>query len=147
MEYPWQFMDHIDIKAVFFRVLWEIVGSSVGIIIKSIETLAMADESGEESMSEYEERFTKLEIQVVDISHNMSILNYPTYDKELYALVQVVKKWKHYMVRKESVIHMDHQPLKYLQAQSKLQQTKTYKWIGFFKQFHLFTKYKKGNTN
>jgi hypothetical protein len=26
------------------------------------------------------------------------VLNYPTYDKELYALVQVFKKWKHYMM-------------------------------------------------
>ena len=33
---------------------------------------------------------------------------YPTYDKELYALVQSVKKWKHYLIGKETIIHMDH---------------------------------------
>jgi len=32
------------------------------------------NESGEESTGEYEEQLTKLEIQVVDISRNMSIL-------------------------------------------------------------------------
>jgi hypothetical protein len=42
------------------------------------------------------------------------VLNYPTYDKELYALVQVVKKWKHYLMGKETIIHTDHQPLQYL---------------------------------
>jgi hypothetical protein len=26
---------------------------------------------------------------------NQAIVNYPTYDKELYALVQSIKKWKH----------------------------------------------------
>ena len=31
-------------------------------------------------------------------------LNYPTYGKELYALVQVVIKWKHYMIGKETII-------------------------------------------
>jgi hypothetical protein len=36
------------------------------------------------------------------------VLNYPTYDKELYALVQVVKKWKHYLMGKETIIHTDH---------------------------------------
>jgi len=39
------------------------------------------------------------------------VLNYPTFDKKLYALVQAVKKWKHYLIGKETVIHTDHQPL------------------------------------
>jgi hypothetical protein len=52
---------------------------------------------------------------------NGVVINYPTYDKELYALVQSVKKWKHYLLGKETIIHTDHQPLQYLQSQSKLQ--------------------------
>jgi Ni,Fe-hydrogenase I cytochrome b subunit len=39
------------------------------------------------------------------------VLNYPTYGKELYALVQAVKKWKHYLIGKETIIHTDHQSL------------------------------------
>jgi hypothetical protein len=31
---------------------------------------------------------------------NGAVVNYPTYDKELYALVQSVKKWKHYLLGK-----------------------------------------------
>ena len=53
-------------------------------------------------------------------SFNGSMINYPTYDKELYALEQSVKKWKHYLMGKETVIHTDHQPLKYLHSQTKL---------------------------
>ena len=34
----------------------------------------MVDESGVETMDDYEWVFTKLEIQVTDISHNMSII-------------------------------------------------------------------------
>jgi hypothetical protein len=55
------------------------------------------------------------------------VLNYPTYDKELYALVQSVKKWKHYLMGKETIIHTNHRPLQCLQAQSKLQQNRHYK--------------------
>jgi hypothetical protein len=29
---------------------------------------------------------------------NQVIVNYSTYDKELYALVQSIKKWKHYLL-------------------------------------------------
>jgi hypothetical protein len=47
---------------------------------------------------------------------NGVMINYPTYDKELYALVQSVKKWKHYLLGKETIIHTDHQPLQYLQS-------------------------------
>jgi hypothetical protein len=54
---------------------------------------------------------------------NQVVVNYPTYDKELYALVQSVKKWKHYFLGKETIIHTNHQPLQYLQAQTKLQQS------------------------
>jgi len=50
-----------------------------------------------------------------------AVLNYPTYDKELYAMVQDVKKWKHYLMGKETVIHIDYHSLQYLQTQSKLQ--------------------------
>lgn len=41
------------------------------------------------------------------------VLSYLNYDKELYTCVPVVKKWKHYLSRKEITIHIDHQPLKY----------------------------------
>jgi hypothetical protein len=52
--------------------------------------------------------------------------------KELYALVQAFKKWKHYFMSKDTIIHIDHQSLEYLQAENKLQQTRRYKWMGFF---------------
>lgn len=76
-----------------------------------------------------------------------AVKNYPTYDKELYAFVQSVKKWKHYLVGKETIIHTDHQPLQYLQSQSKLQQSRHFRWMGFLQQFHLVIKYKKGTQN
>eukprot|EP00253_Pinus_taeda_P022396 PITA_22396 len=60
-----------------------------------------------------------------------TVVNYPTYDKELYALVQSVKKWKHYLMGKETIIHTNHQPLQYLHSQTKLQQSRHYRWMGF----------------
>eukprot|EP00253_Pinus_taeda_P034566 PITA_34566 len=72
---------------------------------------------------------------------NPAVVNYPTYDKELCALVQSVKKWKHYLMGKETVIHTDHQPLQYLHSQTKLQQSRHYRWMGFLQQFHLVIRY------
>lgn len=78
---------------------------------------------------------------------NPIVVNYPTYDKELYALVQSVKKWKHYLIGKETVIHTNHQPLRYLHSQTKLQESKHYRGMGFLQQFHLFIRHKKGIHN
>lgn len=75
------------------------------------------------------------------------VVNYPTYDKELYALVRSVKKWKHYIIGKEPIIHTDHLPLKYLHSQTKLQQSRHYNWMVFLQQFHLVIRYKMGIHN
>ena len=40
-----------------------------------------------------------------------TIQKYPTYDKEMYSIVQAYQQWKHYILRKEMVIHTDHRKL------------------------------------
>lgn len=37
-----------------------------------------------------------------------ALVNYPTFDKEVYERVQSVKKWKHYLMGKETIIHIYH---------------------------------------
>jgi hypothetical protein len=39
------------------------------------------------------------------------IHKYPTYDKEMYSIIQAYRQWKHYILGKETIIHMDHKPL------------------------------------
>jgi len=56
-------------------------------------------------------------------------LNYPTYDKKLYALVRAL-----------------HESLKYLKGQHKLNKRDA-KWMGFLEQFPYVIKYKKENSN
>ena len=48
---------------------------------------------------------------------------------------------------KETVIHTNHQPLQSLQYQTKIQQSRPLRWMGFLQQFHLVIKYKKGIHN
>ena len=73
-------------------------------------------------------------------------LNYPTYDKELYALVRALQTYEHYLVSKEFVIHSDHESLKYLKGQHKLNKRHA-KWMEFLEQFPYVLKYKKGKSN
>jgi hypothetical protein len=36
------------------------------------------------------------------------IRKYPTYDKEMYSIVQACHQWRHYILRKETIIHTNH---------------------------------------
>ena len=59
-----------------------------------------------------------------------SVLNFNPYDKELNALVIAVKKCKYYFLGKETSVHVDHEALQYLQAQSVIVPI-TYEWDYF----------------
>ena len=74
------------------------------------------------------------------------VLNYSTYDKELYALVRSLETWRHYLWPKEFVIHSDHESLKYLRSQNNLNRRHA-KWVEFIESFPYIIKHKKGKDN
>ncbi|XP_052487979.1 uncharacterized protein LOC128041718 [Gossypium raimondii] len=45
---------------------------------------------------------------------NGAVLNYPMYDKEMYALIRSLETWQHYLWPKEFMIHSEHEALKLL---------------------------------
>ena len=45
-----------------------------------------------------------------------TVRKYPTYDTEMYSIVQACRKWKHYILGKETIIHTDHRPLQFIQT-------------------------------
>ncbi|XP_062103649.1 uncharacterized protein LOC133814742 [Humulus lupulus] len=73
-------------------------------------------------------------------------LNYPTYDKEMYALVRALETWQDYLWPKEFVIHIDHESLKHLKNQQKLNKLHA-KWVEFIETFPYVIKYKQGKEN
>ena len=73
-------------------------------------------------------------------------LNYSTYDKELYALVRTLETWQHYLWPKEFVIHSDHESLKHIKSQAKLNRRHA-KWVEFIETFPYVIKHKKGKEN
>jgi hypothetical protein len=63
---------------------------------------------------------------------NETKTNYSTYDEEFYAVIQALKKWRHYLIPKEFVLYNDNQALQFITRQEKLNQRHA-KWVEFMK--------------
>ena len=77
---------------------------------------------------------------------NGAQLNYPTYDKELYALVRALQVRQYCLWPREFVIHTNHEILKHLKSQTKLNRRHA-KWVEFIETFPIVVHYKKGKDN
>ncbi|XP_040955920.1 uncharacterized protein [Gossypium hirsutum] len=77
---------------------------------------------------------------------NGAVLNYLVYDKEMYALIRALETWQHYLWPKEFVIHSDHEALKHIKGQHKLNKRHA-KWVEYLESFPYVIKYKKGKEN
>jgi hypothetical protein len=71
---------------------------------------------------------------------------YSTYDKEFYAIIQALKKWRHYLVPHEFFLYSDNQALQFIIRKEKLNQ-KHAKWVEFMQKFTFFIKHIAGNDN
>jgi hypothetical protein len=71
--------------------------------------------------------------------------NYSTYDKEFYAIIQSLKKWRHYLVPQEFVLYSDNQALQFITRQEKLNQRHA-KWVEIMQNFTFVIKHIVGNA-
>jgi hypothetical protein len=77
---------------------------------------------------------------------NDAKMKYFTYDKEFYAVIQVLKKWRHYSVPKEFVLYSDNHALQFIIRQEKLNQRHE-KWVEYMHNFTFVIKHISRTTN
>ena len=71
---------------------------------------------------------------------------YYSYDLEMYALVQSLKKWRHYLLPKEFIVYTDKQALSFINSQEKLNHRQM-KWVETLQAFTFSIMHKKGVAN
>jgi hypothetical protein len=77
---------------------------------------------------------------------NEAKIKYSTYDKDFYAVIQALKKWRHYLVPKEFVLYNDNHALQFVTQQENLNQ-KHAKWVEFMHNFTFVIKHISGIVN
>ena len=73
-------------------------------------------------------------------------MKYSTYDKELYAVVQALRYWEHYLIGAEFALYSDHETLIFLKGQRKLN-TRHGKWVSYLEKFSFVLQHKSGLSN
>ncbi|XP_071708258.1 uncharacterized protein [Rutidosis leptorrhynchoides] len=71
---------------------------------------------------------------------------YSTYDREFYAIVRSLEAWRHYLLPNEFVLYSDHDSLKYIQGQHKLNPRHA-KWVETLQAYSFVIKHKAGSQN
>jgi len=71
---------------------------------------------------------------------------YSAYDKEFYAIVRYSEHWNHYLIPSEFILHYDHEALKYIHGQHKLN-SRHAKGVEFMQSYHFTIKCKSGKLN
>jgi hypothetical protein len=77
---------------------------------------------------------------------NEAKVKYSTYDKEFYAVIQALKKWRHYLIPKEFILYSDNHALQFVTQQDKLNQ-KHAKWVEYMQNFTFVIKHISGTAN
>ncbi|XP_022897597.1 uncharacterized protein LOC111411281 [Olea europaea var. sylvestris] len=71
---------------------------------------------------------------------------YSTYDAELYAIVQAIRHWRHYLFQREFALYSDHEALKHLSSQESISACHA-SWVAFLQQFNFVIKHQAGSSN
>eukprot|EP00253_Pinus_taeda_P023337 PITA_23337 len=70
---------------------------------------------------------------------------YSSYDKEFYAVVQALKKWRHYLMSKKFILYSDNHAFQFIMQQPKLSQRHA-KWVEYLQSFHFVLKHITGQS-
>uniref|UniRef100_A0A2N9EJL2 Integrase catalytic domain-containing protein n=1 Tax=Fagus sylvatica TaxID=28930 RepID=A0A2N9EJL2_FAGSY len=77
---------------------------------------------------------------------NESRRKYSTYDKEFYAIIRALDHWSHYLLPNEFLLHSNHEVLKYLNSQQKLN-SRHASWVEFLQPYYFSIKHKSRKLN
>lgn len=107
-----------------FQVRWDASGEAIGVVLSQ----------NDRRVAYFNEKL------------NDAKKKYSSYDKEFYAIVQALKKWRHYLISKDFILYLDNYALQFIMQQPNLSQ-KHAKWVEYLQSFNFVLKHISGQSN
>ena len=77
---------------------------------------------------------------------NRAQQNYSTYERELFAIIYALRKWRHYLYGAQFEIVFDHESIKWFMNQTDLKGRKA-RWAEILQEYDCKLRYRKGRYN
>ena len=71
---------------------------------------------------------------------------YSNYDRELFAVIQALKFWRHYLLYRDFTLYSDHDALRFLHSQKKLS-ARHGRWTEFLQEYTFSIRHRPGRDN
>ena len=71
---------------------------------------------------------------------------YSNYDQELFAVIQELKFWRHYLLHRDFTLYSDHDALRFLHSQKKLS-ARHGRWTEFLQEYTFSLRHRPGRDN
>ena len=71
---------------------------------------------------------------------------YSNYDRELFAVIQALKFWRHYLLHRDFTLYSDHEALRFLHSQKKLS-ARHGRWTEFLPEYTFTLRHRPGRDN
>ena len=68
-------------------------------------------------------------------------------DHEFYAIIQALKKWRHYLLWKEFMLFINHKVMQYINNQGKMKFQKHSKWVESLQSYLFVLKHRSRKSN
>ncbi|ONH90941.1 hypothetical protein PRUPE_8G084500 [Prunus persica] len=131
-------------KYTFMQVMTEVLKPFLSLFVVVLMT-----EAPVLTLLDFEKLFTiECDASHVGIGAVLSQEGRPVelFSEKIYALVRAIQHWEHYLAYKEFVVYSDHQALRYLNSQKKLN-AQHVKWSSYLQEFNFSFNYKTGESN
>uniref|UniRef100_A0A2N9HAC1 RNA-directed DNA polymerase n=1 Tax=Fagus sylvatica TaxID=28930 RepID=A0A2N9HAC1_FAGSY len=136
--------------STFMRLMTQVLKNFMGkYVVVYFDDILIYSKDGTQHLEHLASYVVSADGILMDDEKVKAILEWPTpksLTDELYAVVQALRHWEHYLIGVDFTLYSDHEALKFLKAQKKLN-SRHASWVSYLEKFSFVLQHKSGSSN